>query len=663
MALNSDTKITAQTVFRRASRAVLLAGLLLGCAAGLFALSTHAWAQQTMSGEVGPDSRRVLHEYFDPWNIQLSGAASARSASPSGSASGNPFAGLSGQPPGLSLQPATNEMILGNQGPVDAGATATPWGPLDPGAGAPSRLDSATDRVDHLNYWANFEPSVVPYKRVVVQNQVRYVGGEYSLHLESASFRTVAIQGGAARGDEEVFWGSFLLRARAGERHPIPSVAPDQRILSVQVAPMMGLRVEQDEADNFYIVPQLDGLLRVNMKVAAPKNYFNGDFSAAVRWGDFSQLPQRRDTRLSSPIKNVAAGVLKLNGASTRMAPRDALFALIEYYRDFEARPFPAELAGTDLYRAISQAQVGVCRHRSLAFVISARALGIPARYIYNEAHAFVEVYWPKMGWRRIDLGGAAEQLDYSGRRGGGVHQAASDALPQPPNYMSELERMGADIPGYDDEDSALSEDGSSASQGAQAGPGESSGDGPSEDKPSENGPSGEESVAAGQGEALEKAAQAGAAMSQAPLEDAEAAEPLVDGAQSSPAEASAGHEDMIETKASENVAKEDVDPRVAVRIDAVASNPEIFRGTALQLNGSIFSVQGRPISRATIKVFLGPLGVESTEGLALLGEIESDTSGRFSGQFPIPDDISIGRWSVILRFDGNDKFQPAQVD
>jgi len=278
--------------------------------------------------------------------------------------------------------------------------------------------------------------------------------------------------------------------------------------------------------------------------------------------------------------------------------------------------------------------------------VISARALGIPARYIYNEAHAFVEVYWPKMGWRRIDLGGAAEQLNYNGRRGGGVHQAAPDALPQPPNYISELERMGADIPGYQqDETGEASEDMASSGgaeeepsgAGGEAAPGESSASNVDE-------PGGEESeVVAGEDEALQAAAERAVENAEvAPAADAPVTEPEV---------------------AQAEVAQAEVDPRVAVRIDAVASNPEIFRGTALQLNGSIFSVQGRPISRAMLKVYLGPLGAESTDGLVLLGEVESNSSGRFSGQFPIPDDISIGRWSVILRFEGNDNYQPAQVD
>jgi MoxR-like ATPase len=51
----------------------------------------------------------------------------------------------------------------------------------------------------------------------------------------------------------------------------------------------------------------------------------------------------------------------------------------------------------------------GVCSHNSKAFVLLARCLGIPARMIMNEIHAFVEIpYETKHGWRwrRVGLGG-----------------------------------------------------------------------------------------------------------------------------------------------------------------------------------------------------------------------------------------------------------------
>ena len=47
--------------------------------------------------------------------------------------------------------------------------------------------------------------------------------------------------------------------------------------------------------------------------------------------------------------------------------------------------------------------------------MITANALGIPTRLVENEAHAFVEVWFPERSWQRIDLGGAA--LAHGGHR------------------------------------------------------------------------------------------------------------------------------------------------------------------------------------------------------------------------------------------------------
>ena len=48
---------------------------------------------------------------------------------------------------------------------------------------------------------------------------------------------------------------------------------------------------------------------------------------------------------------------------------------------------------GTSVDLALSQK--GVCRHRAFAFLVTALGLGIPARMVINEAHAWVEVLDP----------------------------------------------------------------------------------------------------------------------------------------------------------------------------------------------------------------------------------------------------------------------------
>ena len=63
------------------------------------------------------------------------------------------------------------------------------------------------------------------------------------------------------------------------------------------------------------------------------------------------------------------------------------------------------------MYLDLALARMGVCRHRSYAFVITALGLGVRARMVLNEAHAWVEVA-DGLQWKRIDLGGAGALLE-----------------------------------------------------------------------------------------------------------------------------------------------------------------------------------------------------------------------------------------------------------
>jgi hypothetical protein len=571
----------------------------------------------------------VLHEYFNPWDVDVS-----RSAGSPGAAQAEPSANEArrapGEPPGLSVDPGADEVILGADGPVDPAKTTTPYGPLDPRQQS-SKLDDRTDRVDELNYYANFEPSVVPYKRGVVQNLVRFGGGDYSLALQPGRTRRVPVEGGSLRSGEDEFWGSFLLRANEGERHPLPSVAPTQRILEVQAEPNVGVRFERDAADNFYIVPEAGGLLRLNVRLAAPGAYFGGDFSENVNW---SQFDSSKTPELPREVAKVASEVLSGLGVSRQMRPHDALHRLVEHYRDFEGRPFPPELRGEDLYASLSREQVGVCRHRSLAFLISARALGIPTRYIYNEAHAFVEVDWPKLGWRRIDLGGAANELNYSAQAGSSVHSAGDDSLPQPPNYQEEIERL--------------------RERGGEVG--EESGE-----------ESSEETSAAGEGESeqagqSDQADQAGSTEDGAYQHQNEGGEQQTPGQGEEPGESElAANEELDQSLPIDDASQEDT--RRKVILDANADTSEVFRGNSLGLNGSLFTEQGRPLSKRQIQVYLGPVGSKSADARIELGTLRTDAGGRFSGQLAIPDSVSIGRWSVILEFAGDDEHRSARAE
>ena len=83
-----------------------------------------------------------------------------------------------------------------------------------------------------------------------------------------------------------------------------------------------------------------------------------------------------------------------------------------------------------------------MCRHRAYAFVITAQALGIPSRFVQNEAHAWVEVKVEDVGYLRLDLGGAAEGLDpHSTDDRPMYHPEVTDPWPRPLAYQESYSR------------------------------------------------------------------------------------------------------------------------------------------------------------------------------------------------------------------------------
>lgn len=88
---------------------------------------------------------------------------------------------------------------------------------------------------------------------------------------------------------------------------------------------------------------------------------------------------------------------------------------LIQYCKKFEVEDLDnAPNDELDILCDLIKFQKGVCRHRAIAFVILARLIGIRARLITNEEHAFCTVPFVKPSGKkffsRIDLGGGARQ-------------------------------------------------------------------------------------------------------------------------------------------------------------------------------------------------------------------------------------------------------------
>ncbi len=337
-----------------------------------------------------------------------------------------------------------------------------PGGPPLPGDPPPERrpmvrMDRQTgpDAAVSHTYHSVFTPSEFPYKRM---SSLDWVTDDETLTLFDPVRRSVEVIGAAARRtDHDAFWGSIVLDLEPGKWIPLPSVAPDARLLDYRTDPPTekgALEFARDGADNFFVRASAKSAAgsrrRLIWLTDAPERYFSGPIGDAR----LDEEPRALVRPLPARLKRIALGVL--DALAIRVGPHVSLRAvldpLVEHFRSFEtgALPSPSE----SNYRDLALARRGVCRHRAFAFTITALAAGIPARYVENELHVFVEVYLPRQGWRRINLGGAALDDQLAGADDKPVHRPrGEDPLPRPPAFLANAtppDKQGAQARGGD---------------------------------------------------------------------------------------------------------------------------------------------------------------------------------------------------------------------
>lgn len=590
----------------------------------------------------------VLHEYFDPGMVDRPDPRPGPDGErPTADAEGP------GGPPELTLQAGAGDRVRGPSGPVGEGDAQHPYGPAAP-RDAATALDDQTDRVDDLEYNSVFDPTVFPYKRGVVQNRPVLTGsGTYGMKTERGDYEQLRVQGDGAAEDEDVFWGSFLVRAQSGAFHPIPSVAPDQRYLEVDTEPEVSVRIFRDEAGNDYVQLDHSGRVRVNVRVAAPNFYFSGRFGSEVAWEDFDS--KQEATRLPEEIASVAADAAELVEVSRRSSPDAVLEQMIYYFRNFETKSLPEDLRTGDLYRTLVESQIGVCRHRSMAFVITSMSLGIPARYVTNEAHAFVEVWWPEGGWRRVDLGGAARDIGYNGEADDRMHAASrDDPFPKPPAYREELRELRGEGGGGEDGESS-----NGAADEGESGPQKSS-DG---DRQSASPPSRETSSDRPSERRSARNPDAGSApVSGSEAPEGESAEGRASPSRSAPVERSEGAREPTASEESPS-RSEDRSERRGARLSIRVPSREVFRGADVVVEGRLVAEGGAPIAGREVVVHFGRVGVSRLDATERLAAVQTDENGRYRLEVTIPESVGVGRWSLLASFPGDETFESARAE
>jgi hypothetical protein len=298
-------------------------------------------------------------------------------------------------------------------------------------ADATYRIDRNTTRPNLVNYDDPFTPPITPFKRLYAYDAV---DDGFELFVNDKNLQPLEM-GGQAQDGEDQFYADLFVDLADDSPVRIPSVGPHTRVLRAQLEPPTSFRLVQDGAENWFIKADKRMRARLMLQLSVPRAVFGSPF-ANVSWRALAP----HATALPEALEREANRVLAELGVSQLMVPGEALTRLVTHFRSFQpSEELPQARTGVALYSELTLTKKGVCRHRGYAFVITALALGLPARFVRNEAHAWVEVFDAEL-WHRIDLGGAASQLQSEQDTRVPPHRAPQDPFEWPEGSESALD-------------------------------------------------------------------------------------------------------------------------------------------------------------------------------------------------------------------------------
>ncbi|MDB4990011.1 MAG: hypothetical protein JWN04_5189, partial [Myxococcaceae bacterium] len=283
-----------------------------------------------------------------------------------------------------------------------------------PGRRSPAfRPDRITELEGTLGYYEVFTPGITPFKRVSALDGVALLDNVPVLGVVDPRRVTVTVEGLTAvpadTRPRDRFWGSVVLDFSEGSVVPLPSVSPESRILELRTEPEIQLHIERDGADNFFAVAlgaTPPKQVRVTYVIDAPRSFFGTPLPSTP-----TDALASRVHPLPESVQTSALTFARELGITRGMPVDVALRTLVDHFRSFEESKQPPRDTG-NIFLDLARGRRGVCRHRVYGFVITAQALGIPTRFVQNEAHAWAELELPVLGWLRLDLGGAARGLE-----------------------------------------------------------------------------------------------------------------------------------------------------------------------------------------------------------------------------------------------------------
>jgi len=454
------------------------------------------------------------------------------------------------------------------------------------------RPDRDTRRPSVVHYDDPFSPSIAPYKRL---RAFDLVGADYSLRVRDTSLVRVPL-GGEARVGEDEFYADLTVDFESATTVLIPSVGPGARIVRQHTTPQVAMEIWRDGAENWYAkaTPSPRGRVHLVMQVAIAQTAFGKEFVMPT-WAALPPAPPLPPAPARAFAK--VAGQL---GLSRAISPTEVVRKMVAYFRAFTPSEDPPR-GNDDVYLDLALSQKGVCRHRAFAFLVTALGLGIPARMVVNEAHAWVEVQGDRF-WQRIDLGGAA----------GAIEERVSDARPpyQPPAESFEWPLSAETGSGH-----------AAAARGRQAGPASPRSEGP---RTAGTTTSGSDDVSV----------------------------PFSSAPRSPPATSNrAASRERSADEARASPGDERPKPRLVVRGDDV----HVRRGEPIRVSGSV-EVDGVGCGQLRVDVFLRKVDADAKTSI---GSLTTDVNGAFEGDVFLPLGFPVGDYDLNVGTPGDARCGP----
>ena len=305
--------------------------------------------------------------------------------------------------------------------------------PLPPGEPPGTKPD--TGRTDgEVTIYEIFDPPLMSLKRWVTQDALYYdssLADPYTMYIYDTN--KVEIEPTGTTNYTHVFegWLWMGVTLTTDLYTPIPSVAPDADIIDYDPnATGVEVSFYKDGADNYFIRGNQDVVIDLRYRMGTNGSYFNRPVSETLTLDDLPPESIRPITGQSEVEEKVKQFLQLKNGTEPANPPlywlwpengsRETNMAKIVtnltwYFSNFREGDgdVPDPEPPWDVYQSICINGIGACRHRSFGFFVTANVMGLPTRYVSNEAHAFVEVYIPEDNltfsashWKRINLGG-----------------------------------------------------------------------------------------------------------------------------------------------------------------------------------------------------------------------------------------------------------------